>query len=74
MKALLSRACVAVLLSSLPAALLAEELAPHPIDLPIALRLAGARNLDIQIARERVRRPPKRKRRNCYSPRQCEPA
>ncbi|MGH7969587.1 MAG: TolC family protein [Limisphaerales bacterium] len=26
----------------------------HPIDLPTALRLAGARNLDIQIARERL--------------------
>jgi outer membrane protein TolC len=26
----------------------------HPIDLPAALRLAGARNLDIQIARERL--------------------
>jgi outer membrane protein TolC len=26
----------------------------HPIDLPSALRLAGARNLDIQIARERL--------------------
>jgi outer membrane protein TolC len=27
---------------------------PYPIDLPSALRLAGARNLDIQIARERL--------------------
>src|SRR5262249_55537556 len=26
----------------------------HPIDLPATLRLAGARNLDIQIARERL--------------------
>ena len=30
------------------------NLAPYPIDLPTALRLAGARNLDIQIARERL--------------------
>jgi outer membrane protein TolC len=28
--------------------------APYPIDLPTALRLAGAQNLDIQIARARV--------------------
>jgi outer membrane protein TolC len=28
--------------------------APYPIDLPTALRLAGAQNLDIQIARERL--------------------
>jgi outer membrane protein TolC len=28
--------------------------AVHPIDLPTALRLAGAQNLDVQIARERV--------------------
>ena len=28
--------------------------APYPIDLPTALRLAGARNLDIQLARERL--------------------
>lgn len=28
---------------------------PSPIDLPTALRLAGARNLEIQIARERLR-------------------
>jgi outer membrane protein TolC len=27
---------------------------PYPIDLPAALRLAGARNLDIQLARERL--------------------
>src|SRR5689334_13324280 len=27
----------------------------YPIDLPTALRLAGAQNLDIQIARERLR-------------------
>ena len=27
---------------------------PYPIDLPTALRLAGARNLDIQLARERL--------------------
>jgi outer membrane protein TolC len=29
--------------------------APQPIDLPTALRLAGAQNLDVQIARERTR-------------------
>jgi outer membrane protein TolC len=29
--------------------------APRPIDLPTALRLAGAQNLDIQIARERLK-------------------
>ena len=28
--------------------------APYPIDLPTALRLAGAQNLDIQLARERL--------------------
>jgi outer membrane protein TolC len=28
--------------------------APYPIDLPTALRLAGARNLDIRLARERL--------------------
>src|SRR6266550_4232527 len=28
--------------------------ATHPIDLPTALRLAGAQNLDVQIARERL--------------------
>jgi outer membrane protein TolC len=28
--------------------------AAHPIDLPTALRLAGAQNLDVQIARERL--------------------
>jgi outer membrane protein TolC len=28
--------------------------APYPIDLPTALKLAGARNLDIQIAREQL--------------------
>jgi outer membrane protein TolC len=28
--------------------------APQPIDLPTALRLAGAQNLDVQIARERL--------------------
>src|SRR5207247_6748609 len=27
----------------------------HPIDLPTALRLAGAQNLDVQIAREKLR-------------------
>jgi outer membrane protein TolC len=29
--------------------------APSPIDLPTALRLAGAQNLDVQIARERLK-------------------
>jgi outer membrane protein TolC len=28
--------------------------APHPIDLPTALRLAGARNLEVQIAQQRL--------------------
>ena len=28
--------------------------APYPIDLPTALQLAGAQNLDIQLARERL--------------------
>jgi outer membrane protein TolC len=41
-----------------PAALIGQPLVPgqaiHPIDLPSALRLAGARDLDIAIARERV--------------------
>ena len=31
------------------------DAAPHQIDLPTALRLAGAQNLDVQIARERLR-------------------
>jgi outer membrane protein TolC len=31
-----------------------DKPAPQPIDLPTALRLAGAQNLDVQIARERV--------------------
>jgi outer membrane protein TolC len=39
---------VALLASSLGAA------EPHPIDLPTALQLAGAQNLDVKIAREKV--------------------
>ena len=35
-------------------ALFAAEPAPNTIDLPTALRLAGAKNLDVEIAREKV--------------------
>jgi len=38
----------------LGASAVAAEKAPSPIDLPTALKLAGARSLDIQLAKERV--------------------
>jgi outer membrane protein TolC len=41
--------CFALLLATV---CIAAE--PHPIDLPTALQLAGAQNLDIQIAREKL--------------------
>ncbi len=46
----------ALVLSLGPTAAFAQPTnsAPYPIDLPTALRLAGAQNLDIKIAREKV--------------------
>ena len=48
--------CSAVVLALGLGSVLAQptNAAPYPIDLPTALRLAGAQNLDIQIARERL--------------------
>lgn len=43
---------IALLLAIAPAS--AQQSTPHPIDLPSALKLAGAQNLDIKIARERL--------------------
>jgi outer membrane protein TolC len=44
----------AVLASAMMVSAQETNVAPQPIDLPTALRLAGAQNLDVQIARERV--------------------
>jgi outer membrane protein TolC len=41
-------------LTNAPAAVQTNNDSVYPIDLPTALRLAGARNLDVQIARERL--------------------
>lgn len=46
-------AIIAALLLAIPPAS-AQQSTPHPIDLPSALKLAGAQNLDIKIARERL--------------------
>src|SRR5437899_1144019 len=46
---------VATLLLALPAASAQPTNQTYPIDLPTALRLANAQNLDIQIARERLK-------------------
>jgi outer membrane protein TolC len=51
-----SAICAAVVLALTPGLVPAQPTngGPYPIDLPTALRLAGAQNLDIQIARERL--------------------
>lgn len=50
------RFAIATLLSSvLVAGAATNQPAAQPIDLPTALKLAGAQNLDVQIARERLR-------------------
>lgn len=46
--------CLAVFLAVAHLARGAEQPAPGTIDLPTALRLAGASNLDVEIAREKV--------------------
>ena len=46
--------CGALLASGFLLPAYGEETNAHPIDLPTALRLAGAQNLDIQIAREKL--------------------
>ncbi len=64
----LARGCVLAVLLAGPAVRMASaapaageggvsepQEAPVPVDLPTVLRLAGAENLDVQIARERVR-------------------
>jgi len=50
-----SRALIAVLVGLAMAAAGQETNAPYPIDLPTTLQLAGAQNLDVQLARERLR-------------------
>ena len=51
----LSTLCAAGILALSPACLCAQPTnGTYPIDLPAALRLAGAQNLDVQIARERL--------------------
>jgi outer membrane protein TolC len=47
--------CVTLILSACVTHAQPTNGAAEPIDLPTTLRLAGARNLDIQIARERLR-------------------
>jgi outer membrane protein TolC len=47
--------CLSIALGSPCARAQSENVAPRPIDLPTVLRLAGAQNLDIQIARERLK-------------------
>ena len=44
-----------ILITLLCSTFLASAATNHPIDLPTALRLAGAQNLDVQLARERLR-------------------
>jgi outer membrane protein TolC len=47
--------CAAILLSAFAASAAESTNGTYPIDLPAALRLAGARSLDVQIARERLK-------------------
>src|ERR1019366_1863604 len=47
--------CMSVVLVSHLAKAQTTNVAPQPIDLATVLRLAGAQNLDIQIARERLK-------------------
>src|SRR5438132_1135723 len=53
LSALLHELALAALLLTL-APCPAQETNAHPIDLPTALKLAGAQNLDVKIARERL--------------------
>lgn len=53
-RAAFSRAAGGALILALAAWTRAADPAPATIDLPTALRLAGAENLDVQIAREKV--------------------